>query len=185
MEEGEMIMESKQEESSLHKDTTDDHNVRNTSEESSDKSHTRTLRSHSRNTLIDPSIPEESSSGQEGDHTEERPLSCSVCGKLFTNKRDLLKHKKRHTAERPYSRSECGKCYTCKENLILHQYSHTGEHPFSCSECGKTFGSKGNLVSHQRIHTDERPYSCSECGKSFSQKGPCLLSLIIKILNLS
>ncbi|PIO12609.1 hypothetical protein AB205_0151050 [Aquarana catesbeiana] len=106
MKEGEMTMESKQEESSLHMDTTDDHNVRNTSEESSDKSHSRTLRSHSRNTLIDPSIPEESSSGQEGDHTEESSLSCSVCGKLFTKKRELLKHKKYHTAERPYSCSE-------------------------------------------------------------------------------
>ncbi|PIO26129.1 hypothetical protein AB205_0095040, partial [Aquarana catesbeiana] len=116
MEEWKMTMKSKQEKSSLHMDT-NDHNVRNTSEESSDKSHSRTLRSHSRNTLIDPSIPEESSSGQEGDHTEESSLSCSVCGKLFTKKRELLKHKKYHNAERPYSCSECGKCFTSKQNL--------------------------------------------------------------------
>ncbi|PIO14618.1 hypothetical protein AB205_0163440 [Aquarana catesbeiana] len=147
-----------------------DHNVRNTSEESSDKSHSRTLRSHSRNTLIDPSIPEESSSGQEGDHTEETSLSCSVCGKLFTNKRELLKHKKYHTVERPYSCSECGKCYTSKQNLRTHQYSHTGERPYSCSECGKYFTVKKNLIRHQKIHTGERSYSCSECRKCFFKK---------------
>ncbi|PIO10499.1 hypothetical protein AB205_0000140, partial [Aquarana catesbeiana] len=125
--EGGMIIESKQEESSLHMDPTDDHNVRNTSEESSDKSHSRTLRSHSRNTLIDPSIPEESSLGQEGDHTEESSVLCSVCGKHFTNKRDLLKHKKCHTANRPYSSSECGKGFIAKEKLLVHQRDHTGE----------------------------------------------------------
>ncbi|PIO13051.1 hypothetical protein AB205_0003910, partial [Aquarana catesbeiana] len=169
MEEREMTMESKQEESSLHMDT-NDHNVRNTSEESSDKSHSRTLRSHSRNTLIDPSIPEESSSGQEGDHTEESSLSCSVCGKLFTKKRELLKHKKYHTAERPYSCSECGKCFISKGQLLEHQTIHTGERRYSCSECGKRFVRKGQLLEHQKIHTGERPFSCSECGKCFARK---------------
>ncbi|PIO26130.1 hypothetical protein AB205_0095040, partial [Aquarana catesbeiana] len=118
MEEWKMTMKSKQEKSSLHMDT-NDHNVRNTSEESSDKSHSRTLRSHSRNTLIDPSIPEESSSGQEGDHTEESSLSCSVCGKLFTKKRELLKHKKYHNAERPYSCSDA-ESVSLANNTFLH-----------------------------------------------------------------
>ncbi|PIO22620.1 hypothetical protein AB205_0073750, partial [Aquarana catesbeiana] len=53
MEEREMIMESKQEESSLHMDPTDDHNVRNMSEESSDKSHSRAgRRSHRRDFIV-------------------------------------------------------------------------------------------------------------------------------------
>ncbi|PIO26132.1 hypothetical protein AB205_0095040, partial [Aquarana catesbeiana] len=169
MEEWKMTMKSKQEKSSLHMDT-NDHNVRNTSEESSDKSHSRTLRSHSRNTLIDPSIPEESSSGQEGDHTEESSLSCSVCGKLFTKKRELLKHKKYHNAERPYSCSECGKCFTSKQNLHVHQRIHTGVRPFPCSVCGKCFTTKQNLLTHRYSHTGERRYSCSECGKCFTSK---------------
>ncbi|PIO23575.1 hypothetical protein AB205_0146260, partial [Aquarana catesbeiana] len=136
MEEGEMIMKSKHEESSLHMDT-NDHNVRNTSEESSDKSHSRTLRSHSRNTLIDPSIPEESSSGQEGDHTEESSLSCSMCGKLFTENRDLLKHEKSHT--------ECGKCFTPKV-ILRRQRIHKVERLYSCSDFVKSFIQKNTLV---------------------------------------
>ncbi|PIO25505.1 hypothetical protein AB205_0147740, partial [Aquarana catesbeiana] len=138
--------------------------------ESSHQSHTMIVnihvRSHTADRSTDPSNPEESSSPHEGDHRGDNLLSCSECGKCFTQKEALILHLRIHTGERPYSCSECGKCFTQKGGLVRHQRIHTGERPYSCSECGKSFTQNGALVQHQISHTSERSYSCSECGKS-------------------
>ncbi|XP_068112101.1 zinc finger protein 286A-like [Hyperolius riggenbachi] len=124
--------------------------------ESSDKSHT---------TMLDTTFND-----SQKIQASEGPLSCSECGKYFSNKGNLLKHKRIHTGERPFSCVVCGKSFIQKAHLYKHERIHTGERPFSCSECGKDFSHKGTLLKHQRIHTDERPYSCSECGKNFRHK---------------
>ncbi|PIO13783.1 hypothetical protein AB205_0039700 [Aquarana catesbeiana] len=142
--------------------STGGHNVRNTSEE---------------HLIVSPDYNAEdnnieSSSSHEGVPTEESSLSCSECGKLFTKKWLLVRHKKIHTGERPYSCSECGKCFIHNGNLLTHWKIHTGERPYSCSECGKCFSQKGNLLRHQKYHhMDVIPFSCSECGKCFIEKG--------------
>ncbi|XP_077111728.1 uncharacterized protein LOC143767354 isoform X2 [Ranitomeya variabilis] len=102
--------------------------------------------------------------------TEEKPYSCSECGKRYSKNYQLVTHRRIHTGEKPFSCSECGKCFTEKSYLVTHQKSHSGEKPFSCSECGKCFNRKTILVTHQRIHTGEKPFSCSECGKCFTEK---------------
>ncbi|XP_068112063.1 uncharacterized protein [Hyperolius riggenbachi] len=124
--------------------------------ESSDKSHTTMLDT----TVIVPQTIQAS----------EGPLSCSECGKYFSNKGNLLKHKRIHTGERPFSCVVCGKSFIQKAHLYKHERIHTGERPFSCSECGKDFSHKGTLLKHQRVHIDERPFSCSYCGKDFRHK---------------
>ncbi|XP_054834906.1 zinc finger protein 397-like [Eublepharis macularius] len=100
-------------------------------------------------------------------HTGEKTHQCSECGKGFIFKTDLFRHKRIHTGEKPYECSECGKCFSRKPNLITHKRTHTGEKPHQCAECGKCFSRKPTLITHKRTHTREKPYECSECGKGF------------------
>ncbi|XP_053149345.1 uncharacterized protein LOC128343934 [Hemicordylus capensis] len=103
-------------------------------------------------------------------HTGEKAHECSECGKGFTFKTDLFRHKRIHTGEKPYECAECGKCFSRKPNLITHKRTHTGEKPHECSECGKHFSRMSTLITHKRTHIREKPYECSECGKGFILK---------------
>ncbi|XP_077192826.1 histone-lysine N-methyltransferase PRDM9 isoform X2 [Paroedura picta] len=101
-------------------------------------------------------------------YTGEKPYTCSVHGKSFSQSSDLAEHQQTHTGEKPYSCSVCRKGFLCSSNLAQHQRTHPGEKPYSRSMCEKSLPCSSCLALHQRTHTGEKPYSCSVCRKSFS-----------------
>ncbi|XP_040589945.1 zinc finger protein 773-like [Mesocricetus auratus] len=103
-------------------------------------------------------------------HTGDKPFKCSECEKSFIQKADLNQHVKVHTGEKPFRCGECGKDFKHNRSLVGHQRLHTGERPYKCGQCGESYMNKSSLIRHNRLHTGEKPYKCSECGKLFKER---------------
>merc|ERR1712013_676492 len=81
-------------------------------------------------------------------------MGCLDCGKTFTRKEHLLRHRRSHTGETPYHCPgvDCSKQFARKEHPKRHMRVHTGEHPYPCSECGRSFGRRERLLKHLKSH---------------------------------
>ncbi|XP_073453791.1 uncharacterized protein [Aquarana catesbeiana] len=190
MEEGEMIMEIKREESSVHMDTNGRH-VRNSSERHPISS----ADWNSKDDGIRPTSPEVNHNAQnisrpyhsstsmdvsnlEGssDQSQTIPSDVQLSSHSAETSTDpsnpgesSLTPEMVHESENPVSCFGCGAFLKTRSELFVHLRSHTSV-TFSCSECGKSFTEKRELLIHQKTHKSENPYPCSECGKSFTEK---------------
>ena len=95
----------------------------------------------------------------------QKRYTCTVCGKSFSQKRDLERHTRTHTGQKPYICASCGKGFSQKSNLERHSNIHTKAKSTMCHICGFTFALNANLTRHMKTHTGEKPYDCKDCGK--------------------
>jgi uncharacterized Zn-finger protein len=79
--------------------------------------------------------------------------------------------KKQERPRKTFPCTMCEKVYKDRKALKYHMAKHSGEVPekrTACEVCGKTFTSSTELRYHMRTHTGEKPYTCKDCGKSFT-----------------
>lgn len=65
------------------------------------------------------------------------------------------------SGNRPFGCGFCGKAFSRKEHLIRHKVSHTGKREYKCEICNKTFSRKDNLLKHKKTHGIIGPYVCA------------------------
>ncbi|KAK2493215.1 hypothetical protein MC885_005771 [Smutsia gigantea] len=104
---------------------------------------------------------------------------CAECGQCFSQKTNLLEHRKAHYEQNLLTCRECGQDFTDQSALFLHQKTHPGGTPYMCREggpdfsdkyCGRNFRLNSYLQSHLKIHSGEKPFVCKECGQAFIRK---------------
>ncbi|XP_050360052.1 zinc finger protein 91-like [Nymphalis io] len=111
-------------------------------------------------------------------------IKCNLCGKVYTNNRNLKRHVEMNHGERgEYKCDICPKVYTSNQSLRRHARTHTAYNysQFNCEHCSKTFIGKDSLENHVLFcHRQEnsssneydaagssRIYECEFCNNGF------------------
>lgn len=99
----------------------------------------------------------------------EKPHKCNICGRSFSDKRNLDSHFRIHTGDRRYVCEICGAAFIQWASLYYHKLTHS-DNRLPCSLCEKTFSMPKNLKNHMNMHTGNRIFVCEECGKQFRSR---------------
>uniref|UniRef100_A0A0L8I580 C2H2-type domain-containing protein n=2 Tax=Octopus bimaculoides TaxID=37653 RepID=A0A0L8I580_OCTBM len=111
-----------------------------------------------------------------------KAFACGICGKLFSQQRQMLNHEQTHAhvqtdgtklmrnSDKLFQCGVCMRVFAHQSTLRNHSRIHTGEKPYQCRYCIRAFAHQSTLRNHERIHTGERPYTCDICHRCFSHQ---------------
>ena len=99
-----------------------------------------------------------------------KPLKCSMCDQIVQTKDELREH--HQEIHNIIACKDCGKGFTMKESLRKHKYTHTTGQSYECLLCKKFFIFPSELDAHMIIHETKPIFSCNivGCSKSYFRK---------------
>ena len=98
---------------------------------------------------------------------------CDLCGKTFSSRRELDRHKLSHIEERPHECEVCGQSFNTTFELKRHVFNlHIQSKTHNCEYCGEIFATKSSLSRHKSTHgaTRESSHACKICLKRYKHK---------------
>ena len=92
------------------------------------------------------------------------------CGKSFTTKKNLTRHKNGHLIGK-FTCLMCFSKFSSQRSLEDHNKEVHGKtlaspEAFICDVCGKNFMAKRSLQEHKKLHLDQE-FKCKECSSIF------------------
>ncbi|XP_078042561.1 uncharacterized protein LOC144472957 [Augochlora pura] len=96
-----------------------------------------------------------------------RPYKCSFCDRTFIKRSHFEYHERVHKGYKPYKCHLCEKAFPQRNKLNRHMFSHSKEKQFVCPQCNKRYTKKDDLRIHLNTHNNTARYSCKACEKTF------------------
>ncbi len=111
-----------------------------------------------------------------GNHSEEKPYKCDMCGKQYKLAKYLEGHIISHSIDRLYQCNICGQCFKNPGSIKKHSCLHIAPSKVKiCEFCGKRYRDTHSFINHMITHDVPMANSiCQYCGKSYTES-PCFM----------